>query len=451
MQITKKRRSFKWKDFFLATYFYFLVAVVIVSVLFGMDDKTWNLLAEIKWENIMPIVASSMLLPDIISKLIFSSDSAIIDSYIKTRPIKKRTWIRFVSIAQIFNFWTLAWALPLAIICFFIMPFGPAIVSALLLLSVSFINSMAAVMFRTAQGWEWKWAVVVGWLMWWSLAFVHGINFFGMSLGVHITYFFVLIAIGIYLELHCLGYLRSYDENKKKKKEIRKSSRSAFFIEMRPFLRGKRLRMVFVLPVIFLAQSFWYAAIGYEDPDAVDRNMFLPLAIMVMPLMALQLTFALEGNYFDGVWTRPINIEKLLLRKYYTAMPMAVLSFLILLISHFLYDTSIILMVGSLLFTIGFSNLLMLTFCFHTKAIDIFASGFMNTQGNDYSISSFATTLSLMLITMALIGVLPPNTCGIIFGLLGIMGFAVHKYAISWIAHRYEAKRYKHFERYRNK
>ena len=220
MQITKKRRSFKWKDFFLATYFYFLVAVVIVSVLFGMDDKTWNLLAEIKWENIMPIVASSLLLPDIISKLIFSSDSAIIDSYIKTRPIKKRTWIRFVSIAQIFNFWTLAWALPLAIICFFIMPFGPAIVSALLLLSLSFINSTAAVMFRTAQGWEWKWAVVVGWLMWWSLAFVHGINFFGMSLGVHITYFFVLIAIGIYLELHCLGYLRSYDENKKKKKEI---------------------------------------------------------------------------------------------------------------------------------------------------------------------------------------------------------------------------------------
>jgi putative membrane protein len=310
---------------------------------------------------------------------------------------------------------------------------------------------MAAVMFRTAQGWEWKWAVVVGWLMWWSLAFVHGINFFGMSLGIHITYFFVLIAIGIYLELYFLTYLRSYDENKKKKKDIRKSSRSPFFIELRPFLRGKRLRMVFVLPVIFLAQAFWYAAIGYEDPDAVDSNMFLPLAIMVMPLMALQLTFALEGNYFDGVWTRPINIEKLLLRKYYTALPMAVLSFLILLISHFLYDTSIILMVGSLLFTIGFSNLLMLTFCFHTKAMDIFASGFMNTQGNDYSISSFATTLSLMLITMALIGVLPPNTCGIIFGVLGIMGFAVHKYAISWIAHRYEAKRYKHFERYRNK
>lgn len=205
LQITKKRRNFKWKNFFLAAYFYFLIAIVFASTLAGTDDKVWRLMADLKWESIVPIIASMMLLPDMIAKLIFKSDSAIMDAYIKSRPVSKRTWIAFIAIANIANFWTLAWALPAAVGCFFAMPFGTALASALLLLSVSYINSLAIVALRTAQGWEWKSAVIVGWIMWWSLAFMHGLNLLGMSWGIHIAYFFVLIAIALYLEFYYLA------------------------------------------------------------------------------------------------------------------------------------------------------------------------------------------------------------------------------------------------------
>lgn len=451
LQITKKRRNFKWKNFFLAAYFYFLIAIVFASSLAGAGDEVWKMLAELKWESIVPIIASMMLLPDIIMKLIFKSDSAIMDAYIKSRPVNKRTWIRFVAITHLADFWTMAWALPAAIGCFFAMPFGTALASALLLLSVSYTNSLAIVALRTAQGWEWKLAVIVGWIMWSPLAFIHGLNLFGMSWGIHIVYFFVLIAIAIYLEFYYLGYLRSYDENKRKQKNVSKSRRSAFFIEMRPFLRGKRLRMLVIFPILLILEAYWFGYIGYGDSEAPSTNLILPLAIITMPIMMLQLTFALEGNYFDGLWTRPVSIERLLLRKYYTAAPLAVGSFLLLLPTYFLFDTNLFILVSSMLFSIGFANLVMLTYCFRTKAMDIFASGFINTQGTDFSASSFAIAFTVMLGPMLLINVLPENVYCILLSALGIVGFSAHRYAIAWIARRYEANRYKHFERYRSK
>ena len=330
LQIVKKRRNFKWKNLFLATYFYMLIALIIVSTFAEMDSRIWKTFVQLDWKNIVPIVASMMLLPDILSKLIFKTDSAIMDAYIKSRPISKRTWIYFISITNLFNFWTLAWALPLSIGCFFVMPFGTAFVSALLLLSVSYINSLAVVALRTSQGWEWKWATIVGWFMWWSLTFVHGLNLFGMSWGIHITLFFVLTVIGITTGIYYLQCLNSYDESKRKQETINKSHRSAFFIEMRPFLRGKRLRLILIFPVLLVAQAFWSASMGPDDGDASGSNLLLPLAIIAPSVMVLQLTFALEGNYFDGLWTRPVSIAHLLFRKYYTAIPLTIGSFLLL-------------------------------------------------------------------------------------------------------------------------
>lgn len=234
LQIVKKRRNFKWKNLFLGTYFYVLIAILIVSSFAEMGGDMLKTLLQFKWERIIPTVATMIILPDVLSKLLFKTDSAIMDAYIKSRPISKRTWIYFISITNLFNFWTLAWALPLSIGCFFLMPFGTAFASAVLLLSVSYTNSLAVVALRTSQGWEWKWATIVGWLMWWSLTFVHGLNLFGMSWGIHISLLFCLIILGIATGIYYLQCLNSYDERRKKTENVKKSHSSAFFIEMRP-------------------------------------------------------------------------------------------------------------------------------------------------------------------------------------------------------------------------
>ena len=272
-----------------------------------------------------------------------------------------------------------------------------------------------------------------------------------MSWGIHITLFFVLTVIGITTGIYYLQCLNSYDESKRKQETINKSHRSAFFIEMRPFLRGKRLRLILIFPVLLVAQAFWSASMGPDDGDASGSNLLLPLAIIAPSVMVLQLTFALEGNYFDGLWTRPVSIAHLLFRKYYTAIPLTIGSFLLLLPTYFLYGTSLFVLVGSLLFALGFANVFILTYCFRTKAMDIFASGFMNTQGTDFSASSFAIAFTVMIGPMLMVSFLPPMVYGIVLSVLGLTGIVLHKPAIAWIARRYEANRYRHFERYRNK
>ena len=57
---------------------------------------------------------------------------------------------------------------------------------------------------------------------------------------------FCLIILGIATGIYYLQCLNSYDERRKKTENVKKSHSSAFFIEMRPFVRGKRLRLVFI-------------------------------------------------------------------------------------------------------------------------------------------------------------------------------------------------------------
>ena len=61
-----------------------LIALIIVSTFAEMDSRIWKTFVQLDWKNIVPIVASMMLLPDILSKLIFKTDSAIMDAYIKS-------------------------------------------------------------------------------------------------------------------------------------------------------------------------------------------------------------------------------------------------------------------------------------------------------------------------------------------------------------------------------
>jgi hypothetical protein len=45
---------------------------------------------------------------------------------------------------------------------------------------------------------------------------------------------------------------------------------------------------------------------------------------------------------------------------------------------------------------------------------------------------------------------LSPEVCAIVLSVTGIIGFALHHYAIGWTARTYERRRYACFERYRN-
>lgn len=74
--------------------------------------------------------AASLILPDFITKLLLKDDSAIMDNYLKTRPVKEETWNKFVMISTFFDFFNLSWSLPLAVFLFFAAPPLVALLSA---------------------------------------------------------------------------------------------------------------------------------------------------------------------------------------------------------------------------------------------------------------------------------------------------------------------------------
>ena len=53
LQIVKKRRNFKWKNLFLGTYFYVLIAILIVSSFAEMGEDMLKTLLQFKWERII--------------------------------------------------------------------------------------------------------------------------------------------------------------------------------------------------------------------------------------------------------------------------------------------------------------------------------------------------------------------------------------------------------------
>ena len=451
----KKKREFKWVKFFLTLYFYAIFLVVILSSWLGVSDEMKTtmigLLDKIEWAMVVPIMAASLILPDFITKLLLKDDSAIMDNYLKTRPVKEETWNKFVMISTFFDFFNLSWSLPLAVFLFFAAPPLVALLSALLLFMVSFVNSLAVTTFRKAKGWEYKMAIIVGWLVWQPITLFHSFNIFGMGWGIHYLYFFVLNTVALLLCIKYLNFLPQYDESQNKKKKHKKfnNKNSWFFIEMRPYRRGKRLKKILFFPLIFIVQAYLSV---HGESDTIDLDAFwFYFGIVGGGELILQQTFAIEGAYFNGIWSRPISVEKLLLRKYYfgctatfvTALLMLPLLFMYPLVEYFYTYFA------ALTLSLGFVNVGMLTYCFTNKALDINASGKFNTQGANFSGSAFALVFTFMFAPMLLFIFLPlwvASTIMLVVGMIGIIG---HRYFIKRIAQRFVAKRYKHFERFR--
>ena len=175
----------------------------------------------------------------------------------------------------------------------------------------------------------------------------------------------------------------------------------------------------------------------------------IPLSIISLSVFYLQFTFAIEGNFFDGLWTKPVAVCDILYRKYYAAMPLTLAGTLSMLPTCIFFGVPLLLILSSTLFGIGLGNLIMLTYCFNTKRIDLFDGGFINTQGSKFSASAFAVAMCTMLLPLVPLYFLEADTIYVIYSVCGIVGLMGHRNAIRWMARRYESRRYAHFERYR--
>lgn len=447
--LIRKRRNFRWRAFFMALYVYVVGALLGVATFLDSGLTVGELQTCVPWQKVVPVVAALILPVDVLVKLFFKRDTALPDAYIHTRPIASAAWNRFILFSNVLDFWNLNWALPAAVAVFLVLPPVQALLCGFVFLGVSLVNGLVVTTLRKADGWSFKLPVVLAFPLWFVLVLVWSFNPLVLPWHVHLSLFVALCVLALCLVMAYLGKLKSYNELRRRVGNVGGASvRSLYAMEFRAFRRSGRLRAQLVLPFLIVLQAYLYLP-DYSSSGNPQLLAIVPLATMSLALIYLQVTFAVEGNFFDGLWTKPVGICRMLLRKYYFAMPLTLAGALCMVPACFLYHVPPFFVLSCVVFCIGACNLLLLAYCFTNKRLSLFESGFMNMRGATFSVSSFALAVCVILFALLPSFFLTEQRVYLFFNVSGLLGLALHRPFIRRMAHRYECHRHEYFERYR--
>ena len=442
----QKRRNFKWGRLFGQLYFFGLFLMISIIVTFAVHEETGDLDDVAK---VVSIMAVSIIVPDFLHKLLMKHDETVMDHYLKSKPIPDRAWNRFLLVGNLVNYWN--WAIPLLMLpfCLLFMEWTDALLSFLLLLAVSMVGGVAITAFRRAKGWTNKWPVLVAMLIWLVFAFVYSLTALILPWGVHIIGFFLLCGGGVAVFYNYLCELRRYDEEKTKKSHLFLSGKSSLFsMEYISVLRSKRLRIaVIILPLVFVFNSYT------QIPQGVGPMFYMMLmfAIFAPSMMLGQWVFGIEGNYFDGLWTKPVDIRTILTNKYWFYALLNIFPTLLVLPIIWISDLSPWVLPVTWIFTVGLGNLVEMPTALISSRVELFQSAFFNYQGASLAVNMYSFVVLIPLAAYVLcMWLLPLTIALIVLAAIGIVGMALHQVVIGWIARRYEQNRYKNFERYRS-
>ena len=441
----QKRRDFKWGRFLGEAYFFALFAFVSIIITYAVYEETG---ATEGAEVAVPFIAVAIIVPDFLNKLVMKHDETVMDHYLKSKPVSERVWNRFLLVTNLFSFWN--WAMPMLLLpfCVLFLPWTLVLPSFLLLLAVSMVGGVARTTLSKAKGWTNKWPVLVAMVIWLIIAMMYGLTAIFMPWGVHLVGFLLLCfgAIAVFYDYLC--DLRRYDESQAKAGRLFLGASSLFSMEYISLLRSKRLRVsVLVLPLVFVFNTYTQLVNGL---NVIFYSMLL-FEIFSPSMMLGQWVFGIEGNYFDALWTKPLDIREILRNKFWFFAVLNAFATLLVVPVVWLSDLSPWLLGAAWLFTAGFANLTLMPTALISSRLELFQSAFFNYQGASLAINVYGL---IVLVPIAIFCVcawlLSPLVCSLVLAGIGLAGFALHWLVINMIADAYERRRYTCFERYRN-
>ena len=441
----QKRRDFKWGRFLGEAYFFALFTFVSIIITYAIYEETG---ATEGAEVAVPFIAVAIIVPDFLNKLVMKHDETVMDHYLKSKPVSERVWNRFLLVTNLFSFWN--WAMPMLLLpfCVLFLPWTLVLPSFLLLLAVSMVGGVARTTLSKAKGWTNKWPVLVAMVIWLIIAMMYGLTAIFMPWGVHLVGFLLLCfgAIAVFYDYLC--DLRRYDESQAKAGRLFLGASSLFSMEYISLLRSKRLRVsVLVLPLVFVFNTYTQLVNGL---NVIFYSMLL-FEIFSPSMMLGQWVFGIEGNYFDALWTKPLDIREILRNKFWFFAVLNAFATLLVVPVLWLSDLSPWLLGAAWLFTAGFANLTLMPTALISSRLELFQSAFFNYQGASLAINVYGL---IVLVPIAIFCVcawlLSPLVCSLVLAGIGLAGFALHWLVINMIADAYERRRYTCFERYRN-
>lgn len=386
-----KTKGRLYGDIFGIVYFW-----VIEFVLFFMLKEDGTVVPPIA----VALVAIGFTIPDLILKFLLERDNTVMDAFLKTRPLSQSRWEDFLALSQFWNESNLVMPMALLPACFlFIPPIGGLILFIFLYLA----------------------SVLGGYIV---MAVKHRGN---------------------------------YQPEKAVKSYLSKSVKSArgnyiSGIQFRSFLRSKRLKTTMIYLSVFL---YVYSIIYLLDESRPAFGIiYVFMFIFFLSCSMPQWGFAVEANFFGGIWTRPIAIERLLANKYRFGLLCGsvggLLSFPMCILSETLSPLDI---VAAVLYCSCFGNLCMLTDAYNCVPFDMFGKAFFNNQGSSsgYKGTTIIASFAIMGVGLACLELLPGWKSQAILSALGLGGLVAYKPFFSWVVRRFMKNRYKYMEKYTSK
>lgn len=345
---------------------------------------------------VMVLFSFLLFLPDFICKLIFVHDTTVMDAVLKTRPIDQGIWDRFLSLSQLWSPSNVIMPLSVAPVCFFTMPFFPALADFLFLYLASAFGGFLVMLIKHRGTYQSE---------------NSGTNHSGTALRPVRN-----------------GYIQG--------------------IQTRSALRSKRLRNSYlVLAAVFYLQIFTNGA----QATAQMGNIYGFFFIFWLSMAFIQNGFAIEANFFSAIWTKPVSISRILNDKYRFGLMVGFAALLLCIPLVIFKGQSIPELVSYFLYSAGFCNMVALTYAYKCTALDMFGKTFYNAQSKSgvMRISSLVLLIVLMLIGICLNTFIEVRWHAYLaFSALGLVGILLHRLYFRWVESRFMKNRYKYMDAY---
>ena len=393
----QQRRNFCKRDAVVGCYVLFLYVAIGVGFYQGFTESGGDLTFVVSSSELGFGMVVLMLLPDLLLKWVMKKDVSAMDDYVKSRPVPRSTWLRFLWVANLMSFWNYVVPAMMLPVFFYFFPVEQAMVDFLLLLILSYLDGVALTFLR----------------------------------------------------------LQVYGEPKRGDASLRGFSHVRLFsLQYIGILRAKRVRrMLLIVSAIFLVDAYAYALMPMEyRTETLISSSYVTyvVGVILIPSVTLsQWTFGVEANFFQGLMTKPVRIEQLLCNCFYFYVVVSAIAFVLVLPILFFDDEfSVFVMIGALGLAV-FINLFNLPTCLFSSRLEIFKNTFWGMQKSGMKVNLYAAAFLVPLgWVVAVYYFFGETVWWVTCVALAFVSMLAHKWVIGKIAAIFYARKYERMEKF---
>lgn len=338
---------------------------------------------------------------DFITKLFTQQDNTVMDAFLKTRPLSEKTWRRYLRTTHLWEPLNLFFPLTLIPVWLALLPFGRAV----LFIVCTYLLSVA-----------------LGLLM------------------------MRLKRRGPYLSEKAVV-------RKNGRAAVRLTSRLAsgsLGIQVKGLLRSKRL-LGASLPAAFYFLLTFLRVARKGEANVAGAEVLMLFFIFTFAQASVQFGLSVEAKFFNGLWTKPFPLRRLLEDKYNFAGILTVISGIIGALAGLPFHFPVYSVLARVVFVAGFAPLPILIDPYDCVPFDPFNKTQFNTSSRTQGAFRVMTVLATSgtFISAGLLHLVNSQDLrnGIFFA-LGILGYLLHKRYFAWVERKFLADRYKYMDKY---